>query len=226
MDTYQGRMGEPLTQHKYMYTHADPINNIDPSGNVTLSGVMAAIRARAMLGPLAQNAGRSALNRFLIGNTTRTTATGTVSSGNSVGFIGQMVVNEGRQALIDTLMDYALEGLDPFKPKSTFGTKAHTRFEQRIKDLEKQLNKNNRLFKKLGLRLRAEPFFDGKSGKYDKDCRRCKGSFGIDVAIMQGDRVIRSFDLKTGGGWSKKESRRRASSVGASVFQIFIVPKK
>ena len=226
MDTYQGRMSEPLTLHKYMYTHADPINNIDPSGNVTLSGVMAGIRARAMLGPLAQNAGRSALNRFLIGNTTRTTATGTVSSGNSVGFIGQMVVNEAREALIDTLMDYALGGLDPFSPKSTFGTKAHSRFESRIKELNKRLNKNHRLLKRFGITVRAEPFFDTKSGGFKPGCRRCKGSFGIDVSIMRGGEVLRSFDLKTGGGWSKKESKKRARSIGASVFQIFMVPKK
>ena len=32
MDTYQGRVGEPQTLHKYLYVHADPINNIDPSG--------------------------------------------------------------------------------------------------------------------------------------------------------------------------------------------------
>ena len=32
MDTYQGQLREPRTLHKYVYVHADPINNIDPSG--------------------------------------------------------------------------------------------------------------------------------------------------------------------------------------------------
>jgi len=36
MDTFRGRVNEPQTLHKYLYVHADPVNNIDPSGNVTL----------------------------------------------------------------------------------------------------------------------------------------------------------------------------------------------
>ncbi|MFK7973700.1 MAG: RHS repeat domain-containing protein, partial [Rickettsiaceae bacterium] len=226
MDTYAGRMHEPVTLHKYMYTHADPVNNIDPSGNLSLLSVMSGIKERARLGTLSNASARSSLNRFLIGNTKRTTAGGAVSSGNSVGFIGNLVVQEAREALIDTLMDYALSGLDPFKPKSTFGTKAHTKFEHKIKELNKRLNKEKGLLKRWGITIIAEPFFDGESGKYDPNCRRCKGSFGIDVAIMKGNKVLRSFDLKTGGAWTKKESRRRANKVGSNVFQIFVVPKK
>ena len=39
METYQGRVGEAQTLHKYLYVHADPVNNIDPSGNVSLASV-------------------------------------------------------------------------------------------------------------------------------------------------------------------------------------------
>jgi len=38
MDTYEGRTGEPLTLHKYLYAHSNPISNIDPSGNVASLG--------------------------------------------------------------------------------------------------------------------------------------------------------------------------------------------
>lgn len=31
-DLYSGRVGEPLTLHDYLYAHADPVNNSDPSG--------------------------------------------------------------------------------------------------------------------------------------------------------------------------------------------------
>ncbi len=31
-DTYEGRIGEPLTLHKYIYTHNNPVNGIDPTG--------------------------------------------------------------------------------------------------------------------------------------------------------------------------------------------------
>ena len=37
MDTYQGRTAEPQTLHKYLYVHGDPINHIDPSGNIGIS---------------------------------------------------------------------------------------------------------------------------------------------------------------------------------------------
>ncbi|MCH8478870.1 MAG: hypothetical protein LAT56_13135 [Wenzhouxiangella sp.] len=40
MDTYQGRIHEPQTLHKYLYVHADPVNNIDPSGLMTLTGLV------------------------------------------------------------------------------------------------------------------------------------------------------------------------------------------
>jgi RHS repeat-associated protein len=35
-DTYEGRNGEPLTLHKYLYAHANPVMNLDPSGNASL----------------------------------------------------------------------------------------------------------------------------------------------------------------------------------------------
>lgn len=36
MDTYEGRNGDPLTLHKYLYTHSNPVMNVDPSGNAAL----------------------------------------------------------------------------------------------------------------------------------------------------------------------------------------------
>jgi RHS repeat-associated protein len=40
LDTYEGRLGEPLSLHKYMYAHANPVMGFDPSGHFTLAGVM------------------------------------------------------------------------------------------------------------------------------------------------------------------------------------------
>ncbi|WP_159434959.1 tandem-95 repeat protein [Rubritalea squalenifaciens] len=37
MDSYEGRRGEPLTLHKYLYTHANPVSYTDPSGEFILS---------------------------------------------------------------------------------------------------------------------------------------------------------------------------------------------
>ena len=39
MDTWQGVNSDPQTLHKYLYAHADPINNIDPTGNFSLGSI-------------------------------------------------------------------------------------------------------------------------------------------------------------------------------------------
>lgn len=40
MDSYEGCQGDPLSLHKYLYCHADPVNRIDPSGNFDLISTM------------------------------------------------------------------------------------------------------------------------------------------------------------------------------------------
>ncbi len=37
MDTYEGNQSDPLSLHKYVYTHCNPVNGIDPSGNGNMS---------------------------------------------------------------------------------------------------------------------------------------------------------------------------------------------
>jgi RHS repeat-associated protein len=36
MDTFEGFPDEPLSLHKYLYAHSDPVNGMDPSGHMTL----------------------------------------------------------------------------------------------------------------------------------------------------------------------------------------------
>ena len=36
-DSFEGSLSDPISLHKYLYANADPINNIDPSGNFTIS---------------------------------------------------------------------------------------------------------------------------------------------------------------------------------------------
>lgn len=36
MDTYEGSQQDPLSLHKYLFCHADPVNRIDPSGHLSI----------------------------------------------------------------------------------------------------------------------------------------------------------------------------------------------
>jgi len=42
MDSFEGEEDEPLSLHKYLYAHGDPVNNIDPSGHESLIGIAVA----------------------------------------------------------------------------------------------------------------------------------------------------------------------------------------
>jgi hypothetical protein len=223
-DTWEGRDHDPITLNKYIYANSDPVNFTDPSGNFSISGVLRAINIQSKLGTLSTTGARSALNRFLVGNTTRTAATGATTSNSSLGLIGNMIMQEMREAVIDILFDFAISGIDPFDPKSTFGTKSHSQLERRIVKLNRDLDIRFNTRRRWGLDINAEAFFDKGSGRATS--RRAKGSFGIDVTISQGGKTLRAFDLKTGSGWSKVEARKRAKSLGSALFQIYVVPKK
>jgi RHS repeat-associated protein len=51
MDEFRGNNRDPQSLHKYLYAHANPINNVDPSGRLvgTLTDVLSYINARAMV---------------------------------------------------------------------------------------------------------------------------------------------------------------------------------
>jgi len=80
MDSFEGSQNDPLSLHKYLYTHADPINNTDPSGNESLIGI--SIASTLSVGLHGQyDAGVS-----VVGNSLKNTIIG-VYSGASVGQI-------------------------------------------------------------------------------------------------------------------------------------------
>jgi len=55
-DTYEGRIGEPVTLHKYLYANANPVNYVDPTGYFSILSQRAAL---SILSALAIEAGRS-----------------------------------------------------------------------------------------------------------------------------------------------------------------------
>jgi RHS repeat-associated protein len=46
LDPFFGNLTDPQSLHKYLYTHDDPINGIDPSGLMTVAAMVSSIGAR------------------------------------------------------------------------------------------------------------------------------------------------------------------------------------
>ena len=78
MDEHPGSQSIPLTLNKYLYGNADPVNHVDPSGNMGMVAVMPGISidvgrfstALAQLAPIAKNltfaAGRFVLGKMVV----------------------------------------------------------------------------------------------------------------------------------------------------------------
>ncbi len=62
-DTWMGRDHDPVTLHKYVYTHSDSVNNIDPTGHYTLGQISAATNVQGLLVAQGQVLARHFLQR-------------------------------------------------------------------------------------------------------------------------------------------------------------------
>ena len=49
VDSYAGTIYDPVSLHKYLYANADPINNTDPSGNMTMTEAIGSLAIAAIL---------------------------------------------------------------------------------------------------------------------------------------------------------------------------------
>ena len=67
MDTYEGSPSDPLSLHKYLYCHSDPVNFTDPSGNVEFSilGINVSIDNRLIIGTLVLTGAAIAYHRYV-----------------------------------------------------------------------------------------------------------------------------------------------------------------
>ncbi len=52
LDSFFGNLDDPQSLHKYLYTHADPVNGIDPSGLFSLGGIAFSMGIGGLLGGL------------------------------------------------------------------------------------------------------------------------------------------------------------------------------
>jgi RHS repeat-associated protein len=58
-DSYEGSISNPLSLHRYAYTHNNPVNNIDPNGLFTLGDVSAANSIRDILSGIQVDTGQN-----------------------------------------------------------------------------------------------------------------------------------------------------------------------
>jgi len=52
VDPYSGNHSDPQSLHKYLYCHANPINNIDPTGEFTMKGLCISMAIGAIIGAI------------------------------------------------------------------------------------------------------------------------------------------------------------------------------
>ncbi|SFG91026.1 RHS repeat-associated core domain-containing protein [Duganella sp. CF458] len=64
MDRFAGVPSQPISLHRYAYANDDPVNMVDPSGNETLGGQMAALDGQSSLQNSAIAGIRQAFSRF------------------------------------------------------------------------------------------------------------------------------------------------------------------
>ena len=57
-----GTNQDPVSLHKYLYANVDPVNNIDPTGNFSLSSVSAATNIQSILSTFQTEVGFSLLD--------------------------------------------------------------------------------------------------------------------------------------------------------------------
>ncbi|MEW8100448.1 MAG: RHS repeat-associated core domain-containing protein [Candidatus Thiodiazotropha endolucinida] len=67
MDSFLGWEEDPTTLHKYLYANADPVNGTDPSGYMTLSGLMTGVGGFFRLSTIALPAYSGVMGKVAIG---------------------------------------------------------------------------------------------------------------------------------------------------------------
>ncbi len=196
MDPWSGRETDPLSLHKYLYAHADAVNNTDPSGYMTLGSLSISINMSSTFRTTSYAAGKRVVKKFLIGKPPE-----------DLGLVGELIVEWMFQSVIDV-------GTGAMT-KQEFGQRAHKNLKTRIES-----------YRPLpGFVVIAEPFFiEGEVGKPRKG--NPTGSVGVDVFIEYQGRPLLGLELKTGAGYRKPGKALRMKRMGTDLIQVQVIPAR
>ena len=217
-DTWMGNRNDPISLHKYLYAANDPALYVDPTGNFfSLSGLSTAMNIQGRLATASVSSYARIQGQVLWGKARD--AIGDEISDQAFGMIGEFVV----QQMINAVTGIPNTG----QSAQSFGSSAHGKLDELIKDNVGELNK---YLDRFNARLEAEVFRLDDGSRTDNNGRnRSKGSMGIDVTVVNTttDKVIFGFDLKTGkAGTSKgKVPGYRKSHSNAPFIDVFVSRK-
>ena len=182
-----------------MYGNADPVNHIDPSGNMIL-GAIADIGFSLNLQGITRvgtaSGARIVMRQLLFGKPP-----------DNLGIIGEAILNQMIAGVADVVHSQV-----NFPNKGAAGTQAHQNLKKYLMQVADDIEKMS-----FGdVVIKAEPFVDNNGEHYGKGR---KGSVGIDVLIKYKGKNILGIDLKIGKGYSKQGIRQRRRYFG-DVLQV------
>lgn len=201
LDQYVGNLNRPSTLHKYSYVGSNPVNDIDPSGYMSLGSVSIGLNVSSILSTASIQGANFAVRRFLFN-----------AGGNGLGLVGELIKRLAIEAAQDLLLDSAFDQLD----KQGRGTRGHAYFEKRVKELNDRIRK----FKPLkGVEIRSEVFVDSAGASVG---RRAKDSLGIDVLVLYENKRVLAFDLKFGRKMGNTRAKQLKSRLDMNVYDVGI----
>ena len=208
LDPALDKTGAPKTAHRYGYAGADPVQNVDPGGDIFAIGGLADISMTNALGASyrtgSATAASTSARRIFFGSPPR-----------DFGVVGEFFIN----VLQNIVMDFAGADLE-FRNKTRAGTAVHTEFFKRVGEAFGGGRSGKVPFAVFGCpnpTYRLEPFADDKKNITSSNPA---GTLGVDVLIYCAGKAALGFEIKTGKGMSESGWKSRNKRFGANVIQI------
>jgi hypothetical protein len=119
LDPFFGNLTDPQSLHKYLYTHADPVNGIDPSGLMSVGGMLGGLSIGNMMAAV-KTAAVFAAKRFICGALSGMVIGGTVGGIDAAlgknGSFEDVLIEARRGAIMGFVLGGSIAALGTFVP--------------------------------------------------------------------------------------------------------------